>query len=66
VFSRRAALREILDWAVARGEIAPDEDLDILIDVVFGVLWYRLLLDHAPISERAGLELAALILRAIR
>jgi hypothetical protein len=66
VFSRRAALREILDWAVVRGEIAPDEDLDLLIDVVFGVLWHRLPLDHAPISERAGLELAALILRAIR
>ncbi|WP_279581882.1 hypothetical protein [Fodinicola feengrottensis] len=34
------------------------------IDVVYGVLWYRLLLDHAPLSEAAGRELAALVVRA--
>lgn len=66
LFARRAALRGILERAAGRGEIAPGTDLELLIDVVFGVLWYRLLVDHAPLTEKAGRELAALVLRSVR
>jgi AcrR family transcriptional regulator len=66
LFSRRDALRTILDRAVTRDEIAPDMDLELLIDVIYGVLWYRLLLDHAPLDEAAGRQLAALVMRAVR
>jgi AcrR family transcriptional regulator len=65
LFARRAALRGILTRAVERGEIALEEDLELLLDVVFGVLWYRLLLDHAPIDDDAGRRLAALVLRLV-
>jgi AcrR family transcriptional regulator len=64
LFSRRAALRTILQRAVERGEVAAELDLELLIDVVYGVLWYRLLLDHAPLTEVAGQQLAALVVRA--
>jgi AcrR family transcriptional regulator len=66
LFGRRTVLREILDRAAARGEIAPDVDPELLIDVVYGVLWYRLLLDHAPLDEEAGRQLAKLVVRAVR
>jgi AcrR family transcriptional regulator len=66
LFRRRAVLREILDRAAARGEIAPDLDPELLIDVVYGVLWYRLLLDHAPLDDAAGRQLADLVVRAVR
>jgi AcrR family transcriptional regulator len=66
LFRRRDALRVVLDRAAARGEIAADLDPELLIDVVYGVLWYRLLLDHAPLDEDAGRELAALVVRATR
>jgi AcrR family transcriptional regulator len=66
LFRRRAVLREILDRAAARGEIAPELDQELLIDVVYGVLWYRLLLDHAPLDEEAGRHLADLVVRAVR
>ncbi|MER6222352.1 TetR/AcrR family transcriptional regulator [Streptomyces sp. 900105755] len=66
LFGRRAALREILDRAITRGEIAPDVDPELLIDVVYGVLWYRLLLDHAPLDAAAGRQLASLVVRAVR
>lgn len=66
LFSRRAALRGILERAVTRGEIDESMDLELLIDVVYGVLWYRLLLDHAPLNEAAGRDLAALVVRAVR
>jgi AcrR family transcriptional regulator len=64
LFSRRTALRGILDRAVTRGEIRPDVDLELLIDVVYGVLWYRLLVNHVPLSEKSGQDLAALLIRA--
>ncbi|MEU6198748.1 TetR/AcrR family transcriptional regulator [Streptomyces sp. NPDC047061] len=66
LFSRRAALGELLERARARGEIAAGLDPDLLIDVVYGVLWYRLLLDHAPLDEAAGRQLADLVVRAVR
>lgn len=66
LFGRRAVLREILDRAAARGEIAEGIDPELLIDVVYGVLWYRLLLDHAPLDEAAGAQLASLVVRAVR
>jgi AcrR family transcriptional regulator len=64
LFGRRAALRVILRRAVDRGELDPEQDIELLIDVVFGVLWYRMLVDHAPLEEAVGRQLAALILRA--
>jgi AcrR family transcriptional regulator len=64
LFSRRAALRGILERAVTRGEISPNVDLELLIDIVYGVLWYRLLLDHEPLSQEAGRQLASLVVRA--
>jgi AcrR family transcriptional regulator len=64
LFARRAALRGILQRAVARGEMGRAVDLELLLDVVFGVLWYRLLLDHAPLDDAAAHDLAALVVRA--
>ncbi|MEW1863181.1 TetR/AcrR family transcriptional regulator [Streptomyces sp. NPDC088194] len=66
LFRRRAVLREILERAAARGEIASDLSLELLIDVVYGVLWYRLLIEHAPLDDEAGRRLADLVLRAVR
>ena len=57
-------LRGILQRACGRGEIPEGTDLELLIDVVYGVLWYRLLLDHAPLDEESGRRLAALVVRA--
>jgi len=66
LFGRRAELRRILGRAAARGEISPEVEPELLIDVVYGVLWYRLLLDHAPLDEEAGRQLAALVSRAAK
>ncbi|GAA3190718.1 TetR/AcrR family transcriptional regulator [Nonomuraea roseoviolacea] len=65
LFSRRAALRQILDRAAARGEIPADVDRELLIDMVYGLLWYRLMLDHAPLGEPVGRQLTGLLLRAV-
>lgn len=58
---RRAALRTVLDDGRARGEIATGVDLDLLVDLVFGAIWYRLLSRHAPLNRRFADRLAEAI-----
>jgi len=61
---RRAALRALLDRGRSAGELAADADLDMLVDMAYGVLYYRLLIGHAPLSEKAARSLAAELIRA--
>lgn len=42
-----------------------DIDLDLLMDVLYGPLYYRLLVGHAPLSEKYVDALAKLVLRSI-
>ncbi|KJY41993.1 hypothetical protein VR41_09845 [Streptomyces sp. NRRL B-1568] len=49
--TRRAALREVLARGRERGELPADCDLDLMVDQVYGVFWYRFLLGHAPLTE---------------
>jgi AcrR family transcriptional regulator len=59
--SRRQALRAILERGQSRGEI-PLGDLDLAVDQVFGLLWYRLLFGHArPSVADAGPLAVALV-----
>jgi AcrR family transcriptional regulator len=61
---RRAALRALLERGQASGDLSADADLDLLVDVAHGVLWYRLLIGHAPLDPRAARDLAAHLLAA--
>jgi AcrR family transcriptional regulator len=56
---RRAVLRETLERARTRGELSPSVDIDFLVDLAFGTLWYRILSDHAPLDRRFAGQLAA-------
>jgi AcrR family transcriptional regulator len=55
--SRRAALREVIDAAARRGEIVERRAIDVVIDQVFGLLWYRLIFDNAPLTKAAAARL---------
>ena len=60
---RRAALRALLERGRAAGELAADADLDMLVDMAYGVLYYRLLSRHAALDEKAARTLAAELTR---
>jgi AcrR family transcriptional regulator len=62
---RRAALRALLERGRDAGKLAADADLDMLVDMAYGVLYYRLLIRHAPLDERAARTLAAEITRPL-
>jgi AcrR family transcriptional regulator len=49
---RREIGRRLLQAAVASGELDRDFDVEIFLDLVFGAVWYRLLLGHAPIDKQ--------------
>jgi AcrR family transcriptional regulator len=61
---RRAALRALLERGRNAGELAQDADLDMLVDMAYGVLYYRLLVGHAPLDEKAARSLAAELTRS--
>ncbi|WP_158891358.1 TetR/AcrR family transcriptional regulator [Amycolatopsis anabasis] len=55
---RRGALREILERGQARGELPRDADLELMIDQAYGLLWYRVLIGHAPLTREVARSLA--------
>ncbi len=60
VSHRRAALREIiLRHVKARRQVGA------VIDMVYGAMWYRLLLGHGPLDARFAGDLAAAAARAL-
>jgi AcrR family transcriptional regulator len=61
---RRAALRALLKRGRSAGELAADADLDMLVDMAYGVLYYRLLIGHAPLDEKAARSLATELTRS--
>jgi AcrR family transcriptional regulator len=56
--SRRAPFRTLIERERDRGDLAAVVDIDVLGDLAYGFLWYRLLLGHASLDERAARQLA--------
>jgi AcrR family transcriptional regulator len=61
---RRAALRAVLQRGVDQGRLSPTADLDMLVDLGYGFLWYRLLVGHRPLSGQAAQDLSANLIAA--
>jgi AcrR family transcriptional regulator len=49
---RRESVREILRAAIAEGSMRRDLDMDAAIDLLYGSLYYRLLLASGPLDKR--------------
>ncbi|HEY6492353.1 MAG TPA: TetR/AcrR family transcriptional regulator [Trebonia sp.] len=60
---RRAALRALLERGRAADELPAEADIEMLVDMAYGVLYYRLLIGHAPLDETAARSLAAELTR---
>lgn len=48
---RREGVRQIMQAAIAEGSLRRDLDIDAAIDLLYGSLYYRLLLASGPIDE---------------
>jgi AcrR family transcriptional regulator len=63
---RRAATRTILERGIARGELRPDLNLELVIDAIYGPIWYRLLLKHAALDDAFAEELVNFLIVGIQ
>lgn len=52
IAKRRDAVREILARAIKRGELLAPPDVEVVIDSVYGPIFYRLLVGHAPLNNQ--------------
>jgi AcrR family transcriptional regulator len=57
----RDIVASILRKAAARGELPADFDEEIVVDMLFGFKWLRLLFGHAPLDAQAAARVAALV-----
>jgi AcrR family transcriptional regulator len=62
---RRNAMRPVLLRAIARGEIAPDTDLEVTLDLLYGPIYHRLLHRHAPLNDRFTKDVVDAVMKAI-
>lgn len=60
----RDATRALLERCIADKSIAPPEDMEVTLDLVFGPLFYRLLMGHAPITRGFVDQLLDTVIRA--
>jgi AcrR family transcriptional regulator len=64
--SRRQAVRELWERGVARGEIRPDLDADLAIDLIFGPMFYRLLVGHGSLDDADAEAMVAAVFRGLQ
>jgi AcrR family transcriptional regulator len=50
IASRRAEAATVFERGIERGELRPDLDVGVAIDALYGAVYYRLLVSHAPLD----------------
>lgn len=65
ILSSREAGRRIVMIGLERDEIAQPPDLDAFLDTIYGPVFYRLLVGHAPIDQAFGEAVIKIAMRAV-
>lgn len=52
ILASREKGRAILEAAIEGGELAPPPDLETLLDMIYGPIFYRLLVGHRPLAPQ--------------
>jgi AcrR family transcriptional regulator len=59
---RRLGPREIVERGIARGELPPDTDVDLLLDLTGGTVLFRELIAHIPVDDEYVTQLVDTVL----
>lgn len=62
---RRQEARTVLELASRRGELDPEADLELALDLLFGPLYLRLLTACAPLRESSAEEIVRTVLAGL-
>ena len=63
---RVSEVRRIVERAVERGEVRPDVDVDLVHELLFGPVYYRLLLGGGELDKRLAERIVDAVLPGIR
>jgi len=63
---RREVSRTVIQRGIDRGELSPNIDIDIVLDGLYGPVYYRLVAGHRPLSDEFALELINNVLNGVR
>jgi AcrR family transcriptional regulator len=63
---RRAVMRELLVRARERGDLSSGVDVDVVVEMFFGTLWYRMLAASGPVNTRFADKLTDALLTVLR
>lgn len=63
---RRARVVALVEGAKERGELPKDADVELVLDLLYGPIWVRLLVGHAPLDAKFAREVVANVLRGLR
>ncbi|ACS78946.1 TetR/AcrR family transcriptional regulator [Maridesulfovibrio salexigens] len=63
VAKRQEILKSILRQAVDANDISSTQDLDMLVDLIFGSMWYRLLIGHGTMDEVFADKLTDIVIK---
>jgi hypothetical protein len=62
---RRAEARKMLRQKQKRGQLRKDADLDLVLDSLYGPLYYRFLVKNEPPSQKYAQALTGLVIRGL-
>jgi AcrR family transcriptional regulator len=62
----RSQHRLMVDRAVERAEVSPDADADLVLDLVFGAAYHRLLQSHLVLSDRFAQAVVDIVVAGVQ
>jgi AcrR family transcriptional regulator len=65
VAMRVAEVRRVAERGIERGDLRPDTDVELLHELLFGPVYYRLLLSGAPLDDRLAERIVDAVLPAV-
>ena len=64
ILVRRQPLLALLHEGLKRGELPADMDSEVMADLIYGAMWYRLLTQHAPLDEKFAHDIVYTLLHS--
>jgi AcrR family transcriptional regulator len=62
---RRAEAKAVLEQHKLRGSLPKDVDLEVMLDVLYGPIYFRLLAHHAPLNEELAESITDLVVQGL-
>lgn len=62
ILVRRKPVLTLLQRGIERGELAPQTNIEVLADLIYGAMWYRLLTQHAPLDDNFACDIVQTLL----